>query len=92
MTQLSTKCLAHFGYFLQSGTECVVIDPLRDLDAVRTLITQSNCTLKAIILTHFHADFVAGHFDLKKEYGCPIIMGPSQEEIEGVLSLYQITL
>ena len=84
MIQISTKCLSQFGYFIKAGNECAVIDPLRDLSEVKDLILTSGCKLKYIILTHFHADFVAGHFDLQKLFGGIILMGPSDEVIEGV--------
>jgi glyoxylase-like metal-dependent hydrolase (beta-lactamase superfamily II) len=84
VTQISTKCLSQFGYFIQAGNECAIIDPLRDLAVVKDLILESGCKLKYIILTHFHADFVAGHFDLQKLFGGIILMGPSEEQINGV--------
>lgn len=35
--------------------------------------------MKYILLTHFHADFLAGHLTLKQETNAKIIMGPSAE-------------
>ena len=84
VTQLSTKCLSQFGYFIQSGNECAVIDPLRDTKNIEDLISKTGCSLKYIILTHFHADFVAGHFDLAKKYNCSVYIGPTEEKIPDV--------
>ena len=28
-------------------------------------------------MTHYHADYIAGHFEIKKKYKCKIYMGPS---------------
>ena len=32
--------------------------------------------LSAVFLTHYHADFIAGHVELQNKYGCKIYMGP----------------
>ena len=84
ITQISTKCLSQFSYFIKSGNECAVIDPLRDLSIVKDLIEESGCNLKYIILTHFHADFVSGHFDLQKLTNSQILLGPTNENLPGV--------
>ena len=75
--QLSTPCLAQFAYLIQSGNECAVIDPLRDIDEILELIEKENLKLKYIILTHFHADFVSGHFELQRKTGADILIGPN---------------
>ena len=82
--QISTKCLSQFGYFIKSGSECVVIDPLRDFSEIEDLLKKTGCTLKYIILTHFHADFVAGHFDLQKKTNAQILMGPLKSPLPKV--------
>lgn len=84
IVQLETKCLSQFGYFVKSGNDCAVIDPLRDTQQVEELIQASGCALKYIILTHFHADFVAGHFDLRNKYGSSVYMGPTEEALPNV--------
>jgi len=28
--QFATPCLSHFSYLIESGNDCVIIDPLRD--------------------------------------------------------------
>lgn len=76
VTQISTKCLSQFSYFIQSGGESVVIDPLRDFQEILDLLASSKTKLKYIILSHFHADYVAGHFDLQAQTGAKILLGP----------------
>ena len=88
ISQINTKCLSQFAYFIKSGNECAVIDPLRDISQIETLIESSGCTLKYVILTHFHADFVAGHFDLNKKYGTSIYIGSSGTPIPNVKSSF----
>ena len=34
------------------------------------------CSLKGVMETHFHADFVSGHCELMQRTGAPIYFGP----------------
>lgn len=74
--QLYTNCLSEAAYFIESGGEAVVIDPLRDIDAYLDLARERNATIKYIFETHFHADFVSGHLDLATATSAPIVYGP----------------
>ena len=56
--QLYTSCLAQGAYYIQSGDEAVVIDPLREYQPYIDLATKNNARIKYIFETHFHADFV----------------------------------
>ena len=82
IVQMSTSCLSQFGYFIKSGNESAVIDPLRDLTLIEKHLEESKTTLKYIILTHFHADFVAGHYELQKKTGATILIGPTAEKFK----------
>ena len=53
-----------------------MIDPLRDIHEYLALAKERKAVIKYIFETHFHADFVSGHLDLRKETGAPIIFGP----------------
>ena len=75
--QLYTKCLSQASYYIESDNECVIIDPIRDIDIYIDLINQRKVKIKYILETHFHADFISGHLDLFKKYNCPIIYGPN---------------
>lgn len=77
--QLYTNCLSEAAYFIESGGEAAVIDPLRDIEEYLLLAKERNATIKYIFETHFHADFVSGHVDLSKSTGAPIIYGPQTE-------------
>ena len=74
--QIYTGCLAEATYFIQSETECAIVDPLRETDVYLEKISSSKTSLKYIFITHFHADFVSGHVDLAKETGASIVFGP----------------
>lgn len=78
--QLYTGCLAQAAYYIESGGEAAVIDPLREtapyLERARTGNGGRGATLKYVFETHFHADFVSGHVDLAKASGAAIVYGP----------------
>ncbi|HYO23308.1 MAG TPA: MBL fold metallo-hydrolase, partial [Flavisolibacter sp.] len=77
--QLYTNCLSEAAYFIESGGEAAVVDPLRDIDGYIQLAKDRNATIKYIFETHFHADFVSGHLDLAKATGATIVYGPDTE-------------
>ena len=77
--QIYTGCLAEATYFIQSETECAIVDPLRETDVYLEKISSSKTSLKYIFITHFHADFVSGHVDLAKETGASIVFGPKAD-------------
>ena len=59
--------------------EAIIIDPLRDIDTYIQLAKEKNATIKYILETHFHADFVSGHLDLSNQTKAPIVFGPGAE-------------
>lgn len=75
--QLYTNCLAQGAYYIQSGNEAVVIDPLREYKPYLELASKNKAGIKYIFETHFHADFVSGHLDLSKQTGADIVFGPN---------------
>ncbi|CAD8095894.1 unnamed protein product [Paramecium primaurelia] len=77
--QLFTSCLAEYAYYIESNKEAIIIDPLRDIQPYIDLAKERGATIKYVLLTHFHADFVAGHVSLKNQTGAQIIMGPNAE-------------
>jgi len=77
--QLYTGCLSEAAYYIESGNEAAVIDPLRDIEAYLQLANERKASIKYIFETHFHADFVSGHLDLSKATGAPIVYGPGTE-------------
>ena len=67
--QIYTGCLAHGAYFIVSGKEAAVIDPLREVAPYIERAQEMGVTIKYVLETHFHADFVSGHLDLAKATG-----------------------
>ncbi len=75
--QLYTGCLSQGAYYITSGNEAVVIDPLRDVDTYIQKAEQDGVNIKYVLETHFHADFVSGHVELARRTGATIIYGPT---------------
>ena len=75
--QIYTGCLSQGAYYIQSGNEVAIIDPLREIDPYIKKAKKANAKIKFIFETHFHADFVSGHITLAKKTGAKIIFGPN---------------
>jgi|LakMenE18May11ns_1017448.scaffolds.fasta_scaffold6900067_1 glyoxylase-like metal-dependent hydrolase (beta-lactamase superfamily II) len=52
---------------------------MRDIENYLAYITENNLTLNYIFETHFHADFVSGHFDLRSKLNSKIVFGNIEE-------------
>ncbi len=74
--QIYTGCLAQGAYYIQSGNEAVIIDPLREVQPYIEKAEKNGAKIKYVLETHFHADFVSGHIDLAKKTGATIVYGP----------------
>ena len=75
--QIYTGCLAQGAYYIESNGEAVIIDPLRETQPYLERAEKSGATIKYVLETHFHADFVSGHLDLSKKAGATIVYGPN---------------
>ena len=77
LTQYYLKCLAHASYLVgdeRTGVAAVV-DPQRDVDQYLEDARAQGLEIRHVILTHFHADFVAGHVELREHTGARIYLG-----------------
>lgn len=70
-------CLSHASYMVtdQATRSAIVVDPQRDVDEYLQDAAAMGVTIKEVVLTHFHADFVSGHLELQKRTGAPISLG-----------------
>lgn len=75
--QIYTGCLAHGAYYIESGGEAAIIDPLREVEPYIKRAEKDGAEIRYVFETHFHADFVSGHLDLAAKTGAEIIYGPS---------------
>ncbi len=85
--QIYTGCLAQGAYYIESSGEAVIIDPLRETQPYLDRLTKDGVTLKYILETHFHADFVSGHLDLSRRTNAAIVYGPTATpEFEAIIA------
>lgn len=69
------ECLAQASYVVSHEGNAFIVDPRRDVDAFLEDLQKSNVVLKGVFETHFHADFVSGHCELKDRLGVPVYFG-----------------
>jgi hydroxyacylglutathione hydrolase len=77
LKQYYLACLAHASYLIgdTSSRTAVVVDPQRDIDAYVADAEREGLTIRHVFLTHFHADFLAGHLELRNRTGARIHLG-----------------
>ncbi len=74
-------CLAHASYLVgdEASGVAAVIDPQRDVDGYLTDAERQGLVIRYVFLSHFHADFVAGHLELRDRVGATICLGSRAE-------------
>ncbi|GAA4470087.1 MBL fold metallo-hydrolase [Nibrella saemangeumensis] len=77
--QIYTGCLAQGAYYIESEGEVAIVDPLREVKPYIERAERDGATIKYVLETHFHADFVSGHIDLAKKTGADIVYGPNAQ-------------
>jgi len=77
LKQYYLACLSHASYLIadEQTKTAVVVDPQRDIDQYLADAAQRGLTIRHVFLTHFHADFVAGHLELAAKTGAAIRLG-----------------
>lgn len=75
------SCLAHASYLVADEETGIaaVIDPQRDVDQYIEDAAERGLQIRYVFLTHFHADFVSGHLELKERVGAKIYLGAKAE-------------
>ncbi len=75
--QFYLTCLAHASYLIgdESSKRAVVVDPQRDVGQYVAFAREHGLTITDVVLTHFHADFVAGHLALRDQVGATVHLG-----------------
>lgn len=77
LKQYYLGCLAHASYLVgdkETGV-AAVIDPQRDVDQYIADARANGLKIRHVFLTHFHADFLAGHLELRDREGAAIYLG-----------------
>jgi len=75
--QFYLPCLAHASYIIgdEQTATAAVVDPQRDTDQYIAFAAEHALTIKQVFLTHLHADFIAGHLELRDRAGAAIYLG-----------------
>ncbi len=75
--QFYLNCLAHASYLIgdEQTHVAAVVDPQRDIDQYLKFAADAGLRIVHVFLTHFHADFVAGHLELRDRVGAAIYLG-----------------
>ncbi len=70
-------CLAHASYLVAgpASGQAAVIDPQRDVEQYIADAEELGCRIEHVFLTHLHADFIAGHLELRNRTGATIYLG-----------------
>jgi hydroxyacylglutathione hydrolase len=75
--QFYLNCLAHASYLIgdEETLTAAVVDPQRDIERYLESAAEHKLQIKHVILTHLHADFIAGHLELRDRAGATIYLG-----------------
>ena len=77
LKQYYLGCLAHASYLVadERTGAAAVVDPQRDVDEYLADAEEMGCRIGHVFLTHLHADFLAGHLELRDRVGAGIFLG-----------------
>ena len=77
LKQYYLGCLAHASYLIadEASATAIVVDPQRDIQQYLDDAAQLGVQIRHVFLTHFHADFLAGHLELRDHCGADIRLG-----------------
>ncbi|MBI2827316.1 MAG: MBL fold metallo-hydrolase [Planctomycetia bacterium] len=61
---------------LEGRSDCLIVDPGLEPDKIIDYVTEQGLTPVALLITHGHADHIAGNFALRERWpACPIVIG-----------------
>ena len=77
LKQYYLGCLAHASYLLgdEASATAIIVDPQRDIHQYLDDAEKFGLQIHHVFLSHFHADFVAGHLELRDRCGAAIHLG-----------------
>jgi glyoxylase-like metal-dependent hydrolase (beta-lactamase superfamily II)/rhodanese-related sulfurtransferase len=81
LKQYYLGCLAHASYLVgdEEAGIAAIVDPQRDVDEYVTDAEALGLRIEHVLLTHLHADFLAGHLELRDRVGARIYLGARAE-------------
>src|SRR4029077_7806470 len=77
LKQYYLGCLAHASYLIgdEASSTAIIVDPQRDIQQYLSDAGKFGLQIRHVFLSHFHADFVAGHLELRDRCGAAIHLG-----------------
>jgi glyoxylase-like metal-dependent hydrolase (beta-lactamase superfamily II)/rhodanese-related sulfurtransferase len=77
LKQFYLNCLAHASYLVADDHSrlAAVVDPQRDIEQYLAFAREHDLRITHVVLTHLHADFLAGHLELRDRTGATICLG-----------------
>ncbi len=89
LKQYYLGCLAHASYLLgdEATSTAVIVDPQRDIQQYLADAEKFGLQIRHVFLSHFHADFVAGHLELRDHCGATIHLGSRAQAEYGFLAM-----
>jgi hydroxyacylglutathione hydrolase len=77
LEQYYLGCLAHASYLVadEQTRTAAIVDPQRDVEQYLRDARRLGLSIEHVVLTHLHADFVAGHLELRELEGATIHLG-----------------
>jgi rhodanese-related sulfurtransferase/glyoxylase-like metal-dependent hydrolase (beta-lactamase superfamily II) len=81
LKQYYLGCLSHASYLIADERTKIaaVVDPQRDIEQYLRDAEAGGYSIQYVFLTHFHADFLAGHIELRDQVGAKIYLGQRAE-------------
>ncbi len=81
LKQYFLECLAQSSYLIgdEVSGQAAVVDPRRDVDQYVDDAAAQGLRIAHVILTHFQADFISGHLELRDRVGAEIHLGARGE-------------
>ena len=81
LKQFYLNCLAHASYLIgdEHTHAAAVVDPQRDIDQYLAFAAEHDLRIGHVFLTHLHADFIAGHLELRDRVGAAIYLGAAAQ-------------
>ena len=77
LKQFYLNCLAHASYLVgdEQSRLAAIVDPQRDIEQYLAFAKEHDLHITHVFLTHLHADFLAGHLELRHRTGAAICLG-----------------
>ncbi len=71
------SCLSQASYFVfdERTRIAAIVDPRRDIEIYLERAATLGARIEHVLLTHFHADFLAGHLELASRTGARVYLG-----------------